>query len=595
MSGGGPSRQRRKMRRAGRETLGRDTTSRSAPSPLAQEAAAEAAEFVAGGDVCANEACGHPGSMHEGDDNAGACSAGDCECDSFALELADDEATASVLAAFQVGTACTCEHALADHPAVGACSDPDCACDAYTQSAETLAEVPPVPVAEVTVPPSPAPVREETTGSSWTATFCPEGRPTDDGRIMAPGAISWRELPLSLMVMFETQEGHDGAYVGGRIDNIWRDEGASLILASGVFDGGDNGREAERLVADRTLRGLSVDLAIRESVIALQSSVLDDDGQWKGLPAEDDEVDIWDLLLGETDEPILFVVTDAVIGAATVCPFPAFAEAEISLVAAGGLADWAPFVRVTVPADIRVGDDPALEGLTAAAAGLAPARPPAAWFDDPALAGLTALTVDDDGRIYGHIAPWDTCHIGIPGVCTTAPSSRTDYSFFHLGELELDDGSRMPVGKITLDTGHADRRLGWQKTVAHYDDTGKVVAYVRAGEDEHGIWVSGAIDPDLPANRVRELRAAVPSGDWRDIGGNLEMVAVLAVNVPGFPVPRSDALLADGRDGPRVLALVAAGHGPAPFSSDEPPDSAAERLRAIAALADGRFDEFRSV
>jgi hypothetical protein len=29
-----------------------------------------------------------------------------------------------------------------------------------------------------------------------------------------------------------------------------------------------------------------------------------------------------------------------------------------------------------------------------------------------------ALTVDEDGRIRGHAWEWDTCHIGIPGVCT---------------------------------------------------------------------------------------------------------------------------------------------------------------------------------
>jgi hypothetical protein len=36
------------------------------------------------------------------------------------------------------------------------------------------------------------------------------------------------------------------------------------------------------------------------------------------------------------------------------------------------------------------------------------------------------------------------------------------------------------------------------------------------------------------------------SGDWRRIGGNLELMAVLAVNLPGFPVLRTKALVASG-------------------------------------------------
>ena len=56
-----------------------------------------------------------------------------------------------------------------------------------------------------------------------------------------------------------------------------------------------------------------------------------------------------------------------------------------------------------------------------------------------------------------------------------------------------------------------------------------------AGEDEFGIWLAGALRPGLAPERIRELMAADVSGDWRRIGGALELVGVLAVNVPGFP------------------------------------------------------------
>ena len=89
--------------------------------------------------------------------------------------------------------------------------------------------------------------------------------------------------------------------------------------------------------------------------------------------------------------------------------------------------------------------------------------------------------------------------------------------------------------------------------VKHYDDTASAFCDVHAGEDAYGIWVAGALRPNVTAEQVRAIRAAAPSGDWRPINGRLEMVAVCQVNVPGFPVTR--ARVASGH----VYALVAAG------------------------------------
>lgn len=177
-----------------------------------------------------------------------------------------------------------------------------------------------------------------------------------------------------------------------------------------------------------------------------------------------------------------------------------------------------------------------MDALTAAAAGLAPIVPPRAWFVDPELDEPTPLTVTSDGRVFGHVALWDSCHVGFPGRCIAPPTSRSGYAHFHLGLIETDEGE-LPVGKITLAAGHASTAAGVSEAAAraHYDDTGTVAAFVRAGEDMHGIWVSGAIRDDLPVQRLRDLRANPPSGDWR--GG--EMIAVHCVPTPGFPVPRA--------------------------------------------------------
>jgi hypothetical protein len=93
-----------------------------------------------------------------------------------------------------------------------------------------------------------------------------------------------------------------------------------------------------------------------------------------------------------------------------------------------------------------------------------------------------------------------------------------------------------------------------EEAIKHYDDTDSAVADVIAGEDQFGIYVAGALRPDVTPAQIRQFRASSPSGDWRPINGRLELVAVCNVNVPGFPIAR--AITASGGV---PGALVAAG------------------------------------
>jgi len=182
-------------------------------------------------------------------------------------------------------------------------------------------------------------------------------------------------------------------------------------------------------------------------------------------------------------------------------------------------------------------------------------RPPREWFENPRLTSITPLTITEEGRVFGHGAEWNTCHTGMADVCTTPPREG-EHAYFRLGEVVTADGGRVAVGHITLGTGHAATRgLTPQAAAEHYDNTGTVVAVVASGEDEHGIWVAGAVRPGTPETRIQELRAAPLSGDWRRIGGQLRLVAFLAVNRPGFPVPRTKTFLSKGQQ----YSLVAAG------------------------------------
>jgi ATPase family protein associated with various cellular activities (AAA) len=528
---------------------------------------------------CAN--CDHMASRHEGEYNDGACMAENCSCQEFdpgekEPDSDPDDMAADLLAPEPgwVHLSAMTPHMPLIESGTAASSTPNVTVKlqsfTITDANNHVIEIhdpeaffaDQVEIAPPTAMPVGAAVR-------WEAVLCPEGQATDDGRVFAPGAISWRELPLTLMGLIETGDGHDGAVVCGRIDRIWRDAEAGLIRAAGEFDPGEFGSEIARLVADQTLRGVSVDLAIEKMEVVPRSEVLDPSGKWIGQNAEQEATDedgptLVDVLLA--DDEMVYAILSAVIGAATVCPFQAFRDATIEVAQSLVAAVQSPLVfTVTQDAGFRLAADRSaastdgVGSLTASAAGIAPAAPPRDWFDDPELDELTPLTVDDDGRVYGHAAAWDTCHIGLPGVCTTAPSSPSDYAYFHLKEVLCDDGQRVSVGTITMETGHADRELGRADAARHYDDTGCAAVDVVVGEDEFGIWVAGAVRPDCDVEEVRKLRGAALSGDWRDVNGNLELVALLAVNVPGFPVPRPRAMVASADDGPHVMTLQSVG------------------------------------
>lgn len=190
-----------------------------------------------------------------------------------------------------------------------------------------------------------------------------------------------------------------------------------------------------------------------------------------------------------------------------------------------------------------------LEGIVASAI---PVKPPKSWFENPKLDKVSPLRISASGQVSGHVATWKQEHIGMAGK-VRAPKSRSNYAFFATGVLETAEGEMVNVGQITLAGGHASLEASVGDVVAHYDDTQSGVMDVSIGEDKHGIWVAGGLRPDVDDVKLRTIRASSVSGDWRPINGNLELVAVCAVNVPGFPIPQ--ARVASGAP----LALVAAG------------------------------------
>ncbi|UDL15875.1 hypothetical protein QEH42_gp084 [Microbacterium phage Pumpernickel] len=391
-------------------------------------------------------------------------------------------------------------------------------------------------------------------GAFWIPLALPEGIESGDGRTVEPGATEIRTLPISLLWQFKTDAGHNGSVVVGRIERLHRVPGG-IGAGYGHFDTGVWGREAERMVRAGMLRFVSADMDRFEAKAEALASEEDDDGT-----------------IGKDK----LRINKARVMAVTIVAKPAFQECTISIVPEATVSEEEPVLEEGIHAEIP---DPLDEVALVAAGYIAdaiPVVPPRDWFDNPKLTGPTPLTVDDNGRVFGHIAAWATGHISPYNRGVNPPRSKSGYAYFHTGVVRTDDGTDIPVGQLTLAGGHAGLEASAKEAVKHYDDTGSAIADVHAGEDKYGIWVSGALRPNATPEQIRALRASAPSGDWRPINNKLELVAVCQVNVPGFPIAR--AFVASGG---KTMALVAAGASQLAHLRPDPIAMLAARLEAL--------------
>lgn len=282
------------------------------------------------------------------------------------------------------------------------------------------------------------------------------------------------------------------------------------IVADVTFDTDAEAREAERLVREEKMPGVSVDLSDVTSEIEIRATDAD------GFPTD------W-----------LETVIEAEIIGATQVAMPAFAEARLEVTDAGVVA-W------LVPEGIETSDRRLI------ASGALRWRDPAPLMfntssdghmgsefvgnltnfrragelalvaaADPHLPTLTKPHIED-GKIVGHGAGWGTCHTAFKNACVTAPSS----SYKHVS-------AGVPVYRHPRGDIHAPLSLGLEDAARWYEAHCERVAMAGVGEDDHGIWVNG--DAALDDGEV------FLSGDWRRDGDQLELISFLVVDNPGFP------------------------------------------------------------
>lgn len=375
----------------------------------------------------------------------------------------------------------------------------------------------------------------------FTAVLSQEETPTGDGRIFDAGAFTWRDLPLPLNWLKEDAHGGTpgASFTVGMIDTIER-VGTDVVGSGDILEDSEHGAAVIPLLRSGAIRGVSIDFddievefveQAESNVVSTSEPVmihhkarimgativafpafpgalitLDEE---KAMPEDDIKMNEPMETAAVKLHPRLAKLVNSISEAQDEVPSHAAEESfapdeEEELEEETSLADDVDALRSALS-----GDADALESLdrVAAAAGIepkeademdtliassAPTLPPKSWFENPGLSSSHPITVEKSGRVYGHIASWDTCHTAIPG-CEKPPKSASNYAYFRTGTVLTAEDVQVPVGNLTMHSGHADLALNPAAAKAHYDNTSTAIADVNIGEDEFGIWVASTL------------------------------------------------------------------------------------------------------
>jgi len=222
--------------------------------------------------------CNHLASAHDDTAtgaNTGPCSMQNCDCAGMMIPDQDEDLEAPEPAAVPAGAASaeTSEWEVRSTEARGRGTVPpnlarllDRATEG-NRSAPLTAAAPPVapaPEAAPSAPALPGPADLPPLDALGPAFSIPvavtEGTLTDDGRTIAPNALTWRDPPIPLMYLKHTPEmgGHGGAKLVGRINTITR--GGTVISMEGNFLTTPDGAEAAADLGGMGRLGISIDV-----------------------------------------------------------------------------------------------------------------------------------------------------------------------------------------------------------------------------------------------------------------------------------------------------------------------------------------------
>lgn len=375
------------------------------------------------------------------------------------------------------------------------------------------------------------------------------GRKTGDRRQFDVETLQWQEegataASLEIPLGYQYERSHGGttdktARVG-RIDSIERvgDE----LMARGVIDlKAPWGPEAATLMGTRENPG----------ILAGVSILIDENPDMDGLSVEYQFAEGCELASEDEEfnpacaEPERTIVTDgARIRGVDLVDIPAYAEARM-------------YLDAELPDDMMASEDDTAETLTASAYTITiPELPPVEWFSEPTeVPEIGAITVTEDGRFFGYLAPRHVAHRGFQKKRVTVPVGNVDYGIWMNRATLVDDGkggyTKIATGPITMDCGHAPMNAAVKGAArqAHYDNACSVVATARVGENARGVWIAGSLIPGISVEQVAKMMACQLSGDWgphREKPGKRELAGALLVPRPGFPTAHHSFTLQGG-------------------------------------------------
>lgn len=368
-----------------------------------------------------------------------------------------------------------------------------------------------------------------------------EGTPSGDGRMLEKGSVEWDDAVLPVPLLWDRMEGDHSAMTVGVIAEVWRE--GDVIWGRGWLSASEDPttRAAVQRVAELLMEGAvgnsialdHVDVEFRVKKSAIMGEV-NGESFLPENPADLEEDENGYATLGKMNADDALEVTTrgrmrhvAIVDTAALTGDVANKvklrltqplEDEVIEVAASGSLRIIEFET-----DIEAFNDPQF-GV--------PGNDDRLLFDPHTNRWSVPPTVEDDGRTYGHIAPWGICVRGRPDRCITPPHA--DLNGFMRGQAPLAGGKR--TGTIVVAGSHCNIGVGAAEATKHYDKTGRAVADVCVGVDAYGVWFAGRLRPGASADDIYAFKSSDVSGHW-EVGKNGEMTlcGLPAVNVGGFP------------------------------------------------------------
>lgn len=351
----------------------------------------------------------------------------------------------------------------------------------------------------------------------WKGVLSVEGIESGDGRLFALGSLDWEKPPQPLMYQPANVGGHNASIMVGQIQSITR-HGSRIRGEGTVFGSALRSEHGENIRHMMETGGVSVDV----------DNVKDADVE---MVFADDESGDGNMFA----KPETTIFHRGRIRGATLVAFPAFVEAKLAFT-----GDVLTASGESCGCDLD--EDPLVASVHTITI---PNLPKAEWFNEPTDVKITgALTITDEGRVYGIVAPADTNHRSYAG--KKVPRN-LDFSRFHKGETIVEGGGRVVTGVITASCGHAaTQNYGTlNNRLEHYDNSCSVLANIRVGYSRQGhIWAAGALNPGADPRQVAQALGCALSLDVQphpDRPMIREFIAAHLVPVPGFPLARTQA------------------------------------------------------